>query len=416
AIMGVLSFFFAVDSNKRATIATLKEQAATVKNLLPVQPLEPLVLAIATTGDNLNSWQVHFPNLPWWDKQIFPEVQSSLYAAIDQVQESNSLSGHQGSVWTVAITPEGNIVSGSDDSTVKVWRGFKVSSLLEVGCERLQFHPVLLSVPLVDMEDEAKSEAETAEIAAKTCLKYGGWNNEEKAEFLVRKSFAIAKETGEIKAANRKLQEAKRLDDKIDIKSLEQELNQLAASALVKEAKEIVSEEKSDNINRDVSMAKQKLNQAKKLDPNLDKKEIAQALIERGVSLAQADKIDQASIAYKTAQEFYPELKIDSESWLTLCFGGTLNKQVNDVLFACENAVKTATDKDGIELAKGVRGIAKALTGNFDDAIKDLEILISNPNILDDELKTKFKQWVETLKKGENPFTDEVLEELKNGG
>ncbi|CCQ49135.1 MULTISPECIES: hypothetical protein [Crocosphaera] len=177
-------------------------------------------------------------------------------------------------------------------------------------------------------------------------------------------------------------------------------------------------EEKSDNINDDLSMAKQKLNEAKKLDQNLDieedKQEIAQALIERGVNLVQADKIEQALIAYKTAEEFYPELKIDSESWLTLCLRGTLNKQVNDVLFACENAVKTSTEKDEIELAKGVRGIAKALTGNFDDAIKDLEILISNPNILDYELKTKFKQWIETLKKGENPFTDEVLEELKN--
>ena len=71
-------------------------------------------------------------------------------------------------------------------------------------------------------------------------------------------------------------------------------------------------EEKSDNINDDLSMAKQKLNEAKKLDQNLDieedKQEIAQALIERGVNLVQADKIEQALIAYKTAEEFYPEL------------------------------------------------------------------------------------------------------------
>ena len=62
-------------------------------------------------------------------------------------------------------------------------------------------------------------------------------------------------------------------------------------------------EEKSDNINDDLSMAKQKLNEAKKLDQNLDieedKQEIAQALIERGVNLVQADIIEQALIAYK---------------------------------------------------------------------------------------------------------------------
>ena len=199
ALMAIVATFFAIDSNKRAKVATLKEQAATVKNLFPVEPLEPLVLAIATTGDNLNAWQV---------PKVLPEVRSSLYAAIDQVRERNTLEGHQDIVTTVAITPEGNIISGSDDTTVKVWspqgtflhtlqghqdivttvaitpegnivsgsydntvkvwRGFKVSSLLKVGCERLRFHPVLLSVASVDMEDEAKSEAQTAEIAAKT--------------------------------------------------------------------------------------------------------------------------------------------------------------------------------------------------------------------------------------------------------
>ena len=199
ALMAIVATFFAIDSNKRAKVATLKEQAATVKNLFPVEPLEPLVLAIATTGDNLNAWQV---------PKVLPEVRSSMYAAIDQVRERNTLEGHQDYVWTLAITPEGNIISGSDDTTVKVWspqgtflhtlqghqdivttvaitpegnivsgsydntvkvwRGFKVSSLLKVGCERLRFHPVLLSVASVDMEDEAKSEAQTAEIAAKT--------------------------------------------------------------------------------------------------------------------------------------------------------------------------------------------------------------------------------------------------------
>ena len=96
----------------------------------------------------------------------------------------HTLEGHQNSVLTLAITPSGNIVSGSDDNTLKIWRGCKVSSLLEVGCERLKFHLVLLSVPFSNMEAEAKSEAETAEKAAETCLKYGGWSNIEKADFL----------------------------------------------------------------------------------------------------------------------------------------------------------------------------------------------------------------------------------------
>ena len=112
ALMAIVATFFAIDSNKRAKVATLKEQAATVKNLFPFEPLEPLVLAIASTGDNLNDWRI---------PKVLPEVRSSLYAAIDQVRERNTLQGHQDTVRTVAITPEGNIVSGSDDNTVKIW-------------------------------------------------------------------------------------------------------------------------------------------------------------------------------------------------------------------------------------------------------------------------------------------------------
>ena len=32
----------------------------------------------------------------------------------------------------------------------------------------------------------------------------------------------------------------------------------------------------------------------------------------------------------------------------------------------------------------------------------------------DEESRNKRKQWIKALEKGENPFTDEVLEELKN--
>ncbi|MDJ0659231.1 MAG: caspase family protein [Crocosphaera sp.] len=270
--------------------------------------------------------------------------------------------GHKNAVKTVAITPSGNIVSRSDNSTVKVWRGFKVSSLLKEGCERLQFHPVLLSVPSEDMEDEAKSKAETAEKAAKTCLNHKGWNNEEKAEFLVRKSFAIAKETGDMNAANRKLQEAKKLDNNIDIKK--------------------------------------------------EQKKSPKALIERGVRLAEDHKIDQALTTYQTAQELDPDLKIDAESWATLCWFGSLNRKAKEVLFACENAVKNSPDNTEIKaLSIDSQGLARALTEDFEGAIKDFQAVLYLPGGRD---KYKRKQWIEQLKKGENPFTDEVLEELKN--
>ena len=57
------------------------------------------------------------------------------------------------------------------------------------------------------------------------------------------------------------------------------------------------------------------------------------------------------------------------------------------------------------------RGLATALTGNYQGAIEDFQVLVES--IKDEENKAKVEGWIETLKKGENPFTSEVLEELK---
>jgi hypothetical protein len=46
-------------------------------------------------------------------------------------------------------------------------------------------------------------------------------------------------------------------------------------------------------------------------------------------------------------------------------------------------------------------------------AIADFQAYIAAPN-LDETTKAQPKQWIEALKKGENPFTDQVLDELKN--
>ncbi|MDE5120821.1 MAG: tetratricopeptide repeat protein, partial [Trichodesmium sp. St19_bin1] len=58
------------------------------------------------------------------------------------------------------------------------------------------------------------------------------------------------------------------------------------------------------------------------------------------------------------------------------------------------------------------RGLARALTGNYQGAIEDFQVLVDTTK--DEDEKAKVEGWIETLKKGENPFTSEVLEELKN--
>ncbi|MDZ8240473.1 MAG: hypothetical protein RMZ69_25535 [Nostoc sp. ChiQUE01a] len=98
--------------NLALTELKLREQSARVLNLLPVQPLEGLVLAIQTMGENLEK----YPN------QLLAPVLGSLKEATNTPTEANNLRGHEQEVNCVAFSSDGNfIASGSSDSTVCLW-------------------------------------------------------------------------------------------------------------------------------------------------------------------------------------------------------------------------------------------------------------------------------------------------------
>ncbi|MFN6493207.1 WD40 repeat domain-containing protein, partial [Nostoc sp. DedQUE03] len=98
--------------NLALTELKLREQSARVLNLLPVQPLEGLVLAIQTMGENLEK----YPN------QLLASVLGSLKEATNTPTEANSLRGHEQEVNCLAFSPDGNfIASGSSDSTICLW-------------------------------------------------------------------------------------------------------------------------------------------------------------------------------------------------------------------------------------------------------------------------------------------------------
>lgn len=79
-----------------------------------------------------------------------------------------------------------------------------------------------------------------------------------------------------------------------------------------------------------------------------------------------------------------------------------------EVMFAYEQAVSLVPENEKYLYC---RGLARALTGDFAGAIADFEAYVTW--MTNEENKTRVQGWIEALRAGENPFSKEVLEELR---
>jgi hypothetical protein len=417
------------DAERQKTIARLGESAALASNLVSAAPLEGLMRAIQATGESQSSLG-----------QVLNPVQSSLLDAIDVARERNILRGHQDAVYSVALRPDGQrivsggadgtvrlwdssgkaigspikahqgivssvalgadgqrIVSGGEDGTVRLWDSSgkaigspflghqgDVSSValspdgqrivsggadgtvrlwqgswerwLRMGCDRLLDHPVLVE-PETNIDEESET-IKFAQSARSTCQKLA-WNPSENARFLVNQGRAIG-QGGDFKGAMAKFQEARKLSPSITIPS-EAEVGWWAAGGLVKNGEKLVKE----------------------------------------------GKVKEALAAYREAQTLKPTWKLPSESWNTLCRYGSLHGQAAEVMKACENAVTVAPENGTF---RDSRGIARAMTGNTAGAIQDFQAFIKSTG--SDEEKKQRQGWIDALKAGNNPFTQEEIKRL----
>ena len=167
---------------------------------------------------------------------------------------------------------------------------------------------------------------------------------------------------------------------------------------------------------------------AKKLEPGIDlnpntenieqnprqvaNQFFAPTKLQQGETLAKEGKISEAVTAYKKAQKLDSELKIKAESWNLLCRFGSIFRQAKRVIFACEQALELAPDAKSKASYLDSRGLARALTGDKEGAIADFKAYVNSPDKSEED-KNQRKQWIKALEQRKNPFTDELLKELK---
>ncbi|MGL5082398.1 MAG: pentapeptide repeat-containing protein, partial [Microcoleaceae cyanobacterium] len=137
-------------------------------------------------------------------------------------------------------------------------------------------------------------------------------------------------------------------------------------------------------------------------------------LLNEGCKQAKDNRIEEAIEIYKKVQLLDPELEISAHFWTHLCWYGCLADKADKVLFAGEKALEL-NPKDG--RCRESIGLAKALTGDLAGAIVDFQASLEDAERFSDPSwkpeKQKRLNWLEALKRGENPFTPEELEALR---
>jgi len=200
------------------------------------------------------------------------------------------------------------------------------------------------------------------------------------------------------------------------------------APAKVKEGQELARQGKVDE-------AKEALQEALRLDPNIDldpksdvrnedARSVAQRLaageqVSEGNRLAQEGKTDDAIAAYQQALELNPSLDSDAVYWNELGWLSSLGGRLKYGLDASEKAVRLSqagNDKVVVIHSLDTRGLARALTGDTPGAIEDLDAVLDS-DVSDGfgtEYKAQRREWVHALRNGKQPFTPQLLKELRS--
>ena len=384
--LSVTAIRFALQSRRQAKIQYARQLAATSEWIRSQRANlhEPSVLLA------LESYKLsHDINEP------SSETDSALRNGLNLLPNHIAVISHQDEVWQIEFSPNGDyLATGSKDGTAKLVQ-------LSTGKE----------IAVISHQDEVRE----IEFSPNGDYLATGSLNNVRLDLLDAKE--LVKKTCESLSQNLSIDLWQRYIGNQPYRKICQDLP--IHPSFLKKGKTLAKEGK-------ISEALSIYKRAKELEPgidlNPDTKEVvdtdpklvvnkffAPTKLEQGEKLAKEGKILEAISTYKKVQKLDPELKIKGNSWNTLCWNGSIYRYAQKVLFACEQAVELAPDNAGY---RDSRGLARGLTGNTQGAIDDFQYYVDNSD-RPEKYKAQRREWIKALEKGENPFTDEVLEDLK---
>jgi tetratricopeptide (TPR) repeat protein len=334
--------------------------------------------------------------------------------------------GHTSWVNSVAFSPDGQmIVSGSVDNTIRLWKFVGWRTWLQQCCERLHNNWSADSSGTACrtcLMEKGRSLAEAEDLDAaihcfQNALKFTpslqlssqALETEAKrkiAPILMQQGEYLAC-SGSYEAAVAKFKLAVEFDDRLTLNA-ENKAQQLTAPILLMQGR-------IEALKTNLDSAIDKLQQAQvlcpalEIDPEAELRHFASlGFLAQGIKLVSEGKIKEAIVVYRQAQDYDPNLDEEGQYWHFLCWFGSLQGHASDVLFACNKAVELNPEEREIQDS---RGLARALTGDFEGAIEDFEARVQWQ---DDEIAVVRKKWIKALKAGKNPFTAKELKKLLN--
>jgi hypothetical protein len=114
---------------------------------------------------------------------------------------------------------------------------------------------------------------------------------------------------------------------------------------------------------------------------------------------------------YEQAQQWAGEIGIAWHHY-EVCWSGSIYGFAQVVMTSCERAIELESNVGDYHYS---RGLARALTGDYAGAIKDLQFAVERweDEGEEGERLDEFQEWITELETGQNPFSDELLETLR---